>query len=109
MASIASRRLSKELQEINTEGCPVGTSRTRVSPPSDWVFDAGIKLLSADDFETWLFSIEVMGESQYQVLSSKDLLNDDLIYILDGIRERLSRSSSDLALNTQSTHRLSSF
>jgi len=49
MTSIASRRLRKELVEINTEGCPVG-----------------INLLKADDFETWLFSIEVKGESLYQ-------------------------------------------
>jgi hypothetical protein len=27
----------------------------------------GITLLSADDFETWFFSIEVLGESLYQV------------------------------------------
>ncbi|KII86328.1 hypothetical protein PLICRDRAFT_143979 [Plicaturopsis crispa FD-325 SS-3] len=49
MASISSRRLRKELAEIQSEGTPVG-----------------IKLLKADDFETWLFSIEVMGESQYE-------------------------------------------
>lgn len=28
----------------------------------------GIKLIKADDFETWWFTIEVMGESQYKVL-----------------------------------------
>jgi len=49
MASISSKRLRKELAEIQIEGCPVG-----------------INLLSADDFQTWFFSIEVMGESQYQ-------------------------------------------
>ncbi|KIK21068.1 hypothetical protein PISMIDRAFT_681782 [Pisolithus microcarpus 441] len=49
MASISARRLRKELSEINVEGCP-----------------AGIKLLSADNFDTWLFSIEVLGESLYQ-------------------------------------------
>ncbi|KAJ7630417.1 ubiquitin-conjugating enzyme/RWD-like protein [Roridomyces roridus] len=49
MASIASRRLAKELSEIKSEGCPVG-----------------IKLVKADDFATWWFTIEVMGESLYQ-------------------------------------------
>lgn len=49
MASIASRRLGKELKEIQTEGCPVG-----------------IKLVKADDFEVWWFTIEVMGESLYK-------------------------------------------
>lgn len=29
--------------------------------------DVGIELLKADDFVTWWFSIEVMGESLYQV------------------------------------------
>ncbi|KXN89803.1 Ubiquitin-conjugating enzyme E2 W [Leucoagaricus sp. SymC.cos] len=50
MGSIAARRLAKELKEIHTEGCPVG-----------------IKLVKADDFEIWWFTIEVMGESQYKV------------------------------------------
>ncbi|GLB36583.1 putative ubiquitin-conjugating enzyme family protein [Lyophyllum shimeji] len=49
MASISARRLSKELTEIKNEGCPVG-----------------INLVKADDFSTWLFTIEVMGESLYQ-------------------------------------------
>jgi len=49
MASIAARRLGKELKEIQTEGCPVG-----------------IKLVKADDFEVWWFTIEVMGESLYR-------------------------------------------
>lgn len=49
MASISARRLAKELREIQGEGCPVG-----------------ISLLKADDFATWWFSIEVMGESLYQ-------------------------------------------
>ncbi|KAL1747330.1 ubiquitin-conjugating enzyme/RWD-like protein [Schizophyllum fasciatum] len=49
MASIASKRLAKELREIHTNGCPVG-----------------ITLVQADDFEKWLFSIEVMGESLYK-------------------------------------------
>ncbi|KAF7319736.1 UBIQUITIN-CONJUGAT-2 domain-containing protein [Mycena kentingensis (nom. inval.)] len=49
MASISARRLGKELMELKTEeiaGTPVG-----------------IELVKADDFETWWFTIEVMGES----------------------------------------------
>ncbi|KIJ60106.1 hypothetical protein HYDPIDRAFT_161350 [Hydnomerulius pinastri MD-312] len=49
MASISTRRLHKELSEIRTEGCP-----------------CGITLLNADNYETWFFSIEVLGESLYQ-------------------------------------------
>lgn len=66
MAAVSSRRLRKELSEIHTEGCPCGNS---VSPNVAHPFTpqhAGIKLLSADDFETWFFSIEVLGESLYQ-------------------------------------------
>ncbi|KAE9409386.1 UBC-like protein [Gymnopus androsaceus JB14] len=48
MASISSRRLAKELMEIKNDGCPVG-----------------IDLVKADDFSTWWFTIEVMGESLY--------------------------------------------
>ncbi|KAI4525910.1 ubiquitin-conjugating enzyme/RWD-like protein [Schizophyllum commune] len=49
MSSIAAKRLAKELREIHMSGCPVG-----------------IKLVQADDFEKWIFSIEVMGESLYK-------------------------------------------
>ncbi|KAJ3973268.1 ubiquitin-conjugating enzyme/RWD-like protein [Lentinula raphanica] len=49
MSSISSRRLSKELMEIKNDGCPVG-----------------INLVQADDFSTWLFTLEVMGESLYK-------------------------------------------
>jgi len=49
MATISARRLAKELKEIHGEGCPVG-----------------IELVKADDFATWWFTIEVMGESQYK-------------------------------------------
>ena len=49
MASVASRRLKKELNEIQKGDCPVG-----------------ITLVKADDLETWWFTIEVMGESLYQ-------------------------------------------
>jgi len=50
MASISSRRLQKELKELNnaTE-CPVG-----------------IQLLKGDDFETWIMGLEVLGESIYK-------------------------------------------
>ncbi|KAF9535780.1 ubiquitin-conjugating enzyme/RWD-like protein [Crepidotus variabilis] len=49
MTSISVRRLQKELTEIQNEGCPVG-----------------INLLKADDFQTWFFTLEVMGDSLYQ-------------------------------------------
>ncbi|KAJ3517637.1 hypothetical protein NLJ89_g386 [Agrocybe chaxingu] len=49
MGSISARRLAKELREIQSEGCPVG-----------------ITLVDASDFSKWLFTIEVMGNSQYQ-------------------------------------------
>ncbi|CAK5280010.1 unnamed protein product [Mycena citricolor] len=49
MSVIATKRLAKELNEIKSDGCPVG-----------------INLLKADDFATWWFTIEVMGESVYQ-------------------------------------------
>jgi hypothetical protein len=49
MASIASRRLVKELSGLKS-GCP-----------------AGIKLLQADDLVTWTLSVEVLGESLYKV------------------------------------------
>lgn len=67
MASVSSRRLRKELSEIHAEGCPCGSSfclnLAHVFTPQH----VGINLLSADDFETWFFSIEVLGESLYQV------------------------------------------
>nr|AFC88892.1 ubiquitin conjugating enzyme [Cyclocybe aegerita] len=49
MGSVSARRLAKELREIQSEGCPVG-----------------ITLVDASDFSKWLFTIEVMGNSQYQ-------------------------------------------
>lgn len=65
MASVSSRRLRKELSEIHAEGCPCGNifclNKVHLFTPHP-----GIKLLSADDFETWFFSIEVLGESLYQ-------------------------------------------
>lgn len=43
--------------------CPTCTCAYALRP-------TGIKLLSADDFETWFFSIEVLGDSLYQVCLS---------------------------------------
>jgi ubiquitin-conjugating enzyme E2 W len=66
MASVSSRRLRKELSEIHAEGCPCGNSSCLSLAHLFTPQRAGIKLLSADDFETWHFSIEVLGESIYQ-------------------------------------------
>ncbi|KAF9234950.1 ubiquitin-conjugating enzyme/RWD-like protein [Melanogaster broomeanus] len=66
MASISARRLRKELNEIHAEGCPCGNRiHVLTSRPLTWQY-LGIKLKRADDFETWIFSIEVLGESLYQ-------------------------------------------
>jgi ubiquitin-conjugating enzyme E2 W len=69
MTSIASRRLRKELMEINAEGgCPVGMSRLALALVLDCNdVRPGITLVKADDFETWFFTIEVMGDSLYKV------------------------------------------
>lgn len=65
MASVSSRRLRKELSEIHAEGCPCGNTFC-LNVVHLFTPHPGIKLLSADDFETWFFSIEVLGESLYQ-------------------------------------------
>lgn len=49
MAGIANRRLTKELA-----GLKAGTA-------------AGITLLDAEDLQTWMLSVEVLGESIYKV------------------------------------------
>lgn len=49
MAAIAPRRLTKELKELTTGECP-----------------AGVKLLQSSDFEMWILSLEVLGESLYK-------------------------------------------
>ena len=78
MASISARRLAKELHEIKSEGCPVGgyfhlTSLEPAVVVSIQVIHIyschylGINLVEANDFSKWLFTIEVMGESLYQV------------------------------------------
>lgn len=70
MASISSRRLAKELHEIKTEGCPVGMQPDILIVPDSNAEGhgyVGINLLQAEDFAAWQFTIEVMGESLYQV------------------------------------------
>lgn len=72
MASIASRRLGKELREINSQGTPVGAMSLLAILPIGQNSrhkhrDLGITLVSADDFQKWFFTIEVMGESLYKV------------------------------------------
>jgi ubiquitin-conjugating enzyme E2 W len=48
--SIASRRLGKELVELKANnGCPTG-----------------VTLVKADDFQTWYFTLEVLGETLYK-------------------------------------------
>ncbi|OCH85351.1 UBC-like protein [Obba rivulosa] len=46
--AVSTRRLQKELVEIQKQGTPVG-----------------ITLLSADDFQTWLFTVQVLGDTIY--------------------------------------------
>ncbi|KAF8557398.1 UBC-like protein [Imleria badia] len=58
MASVSSRRLRKELSEIQVEGCPCGSSFCFSVAHLFTAQHVGIKLISADDFETWFFSIE---------------------------------------------------
>lgn len=69
MASISTRRLSKELAEIRMEGCPVGMF-TMIFGQDTYLScfrSLGINLIEANDFSKWLLSIEVMGESLYMV------------------------------------------
>lgn len=78
MASISSRRLAKELREIQAEGCPVGACLHTSAQLETGVHDAdtrcnllvllGINLVEATDFSKWVFTIQVMGDSLYQVL-----------------------------------------
>lgn len=56
MALAYTRRLNKELAEIHT-GTPVG-----------------INLVNADTLEKWLFTIEVMGTSEYEASQRYRLL-----------------------------------
>ena len=56
MAFAYTRRLNKELAEIHA-GTPVG-----------------INLVNADTLEKWLFTIEVMGTSEYEASSRYRLL-----------------------------------
>jgi hypothetical protein len=79
MSDVYSRRLKKELQEIQIEQADpakraAGASRHPTIPCAA-VHDGhtrhlgwtGIQLLQADDLKTWFFSIEVLGESLYKV------------------------------------------
>jgi ubiquitin-conjugating enzyme E2 W len=50
MASISARRLGKELRDLQTNGCPVG-----------------IELIAADNWESWVMGIEVLGDNIYAV------------------------------------------
>ena len=81
MGSISARRLGKELSEIRQEGCPVGELCPHSCPTihHDLCHWAGIKLVKADDFETWWFTIEVMGESLYKVSGSLAFHNAELM------------------------------
>lgn len=55
MSGISSRRLAKELSGLKG-GCA-----------------AGINLIQADDFEIWILTVEVLGESIYKVFITKAL------------------------------------
>lgn len=50
MAAISSKRLGKELAELQADKCPTG-----------------ITLVEAEDLKTWKLSIEVLGESVFKV------------------------------------------
>ncbi len=74
MSVVFSRRLKKELQEIQIEQADpakraAGASLHPISPrPIEcYVLSSGIQLLQAEDLKTWYFSIEVLGESLYKV------------------------------------------
>jgi len=75
MASISSRRLAKELKELATAGTPVGMSSSLIRGIStEIIVLTGIKLLKADDFETWILSLQVMGESLYKVWNKPTII-----------------------------------
>jgi hypothetical protein len=78
MSVVYSRRLKKELQEIQIEqadpakraaGASFHPDSHRLVPSATRCWDPGIQLLQADDLKTWYFSIEVLGESLYKVRS----------------------------------------
>ncbi|KIM21990.1 hypothetical protein M408DRAFT_297417 [Serendipita vermifera MAFF 305830] len=48
MASISSRRLAKELRDLQTNGTPTG-----------------IELIAADNWQSWVMGIEVLGDTLY--------------------------------------------
>lgn len=68
--SFMSRRLQKELTDLHTNGTPVGEYPLYHTLPdcSRGVrICTGITLLRADDFQAWFLSIEVLGDTVYQV------------------------------------------
>jgi hypothetical protein len=76
MSVVYSRRLKKELQEIQIEqadpakraaGASFYPDFTQARPERHSRCNPGIQLLQADDLKTWYFSIEVLGESLYKV------------------------------------------
>ena len=107
--AVSSRRLHKELMSLKMEGTPVGMPSLllRVDFESiearSWI--PGIELLSADDFATWYLSVEVLGDTVYEVRPSESLilcaLRSDPIRLY-ACRERSSPSSSASTTNTRS-------
>ena len=70
MSSIATRRLQKELKELHAD-CPQGTSDCTILCSYDTYESIscviGIALVKADDFENWFLTIQVLGNSLYEV------------------------------------------
>lgn len=68
--SISARRLGKELRDLQTNGCPVGQSIPVPSPSHSFDLTShllGIEIIEAEHFDSWTLSIEVLGETVYQV------------------------------------------
>lgn len=53
----------------------------------------GIEILQADDLETWIFTIEVLGESQYKVRHRRLVLGVSITHLF-WLRARGLRSNS---------------
>ena len=70
--SVSTRRLQKELSEIKTQGTPTGMSMPYHSGRrrAHAAVATGIALLSADDFQTWILSIEVLGDTVFEVCAA---------------------------------------
>ncbi len=105
--AVSTRRLQKELTDIKKEGPPVGESPNhRTGKCTAELYNiSGIELLSADDFATWYLTVEVLGDTVYQVRRS--LLPPPCHSIssmhpaLPVCRARSSRSSSASTASTQ--------